>query len=71
MEMFVIDNLIVDLSFEFGVRIVRLYRYMAKRHHEYTLSNQLMRCGTSIGANVFEAQKAQSKADFTPKCALP
>ena len=63
-------NVIVDKSFEFAVRIVNLYRHMMKEHKEYVLSKQLLRCGTSIGANVAEAQKGQSKADFAAKMSI-
>ncbi|MBR3973913.1 MAG: four helix bundle protein [Oscillospiraceae bacterium] len=61
------ENPIVDKSFEFAVRIVNLYKYLTKEHKEYVLSKQLLRSGTSIGANVSEAQRGQSKADFTAK----
>ena len=54
-------------SFEFAVRIVNLYKYLVKEQKEYVLSKQLLRCGTSIGANVAEAQRGQSKADFAAK----
>ena len=55
------------MSFEFAVRIVNLYKYLVKEQKEYVLSKQLLRCGTSIGANVAEAQRGQSKADFAAK----
>ena len=61
------SNAVVEKSFEFAVRIVNLYRYLKKEHKEYVLSKQILRCGTSIGANVAEAQKGQSKADFAAK----
>ena len=61
------DNVIVEKSFEFAVRIVNLYKYLVNEHKDYTISRQLLRCGTSIGANVSEAQRGQSKADFTAK----
>ena len=61
------DNIIENKSFEFAVRIVRLYRYLTDEKHEYVIAKQLLRCGTSIGANVAEAQKGQSKADFNAK----
>lgn len=61
------ENAVVDKSFEFAVRIVNLYKYLIHEHKEYTLSRQLLRSGTSIGANVAEAQRGQSKADFTAK----
>ena len=61
------SNLIVDKSFNFAVRIVKLYNYLRDKHSEHVLSNQLLRSGTSIGANVREAIYAQSTADFNAK----
>ena len=56
-----------DKSFRFALRIVKLSRCLRERKAEYVLVNQLLRCGTSIGANVAESQQAQSKADFINK----
>ena len=61
------NNVIVDKSLAFAVRIVNLYKYLTDVKHEYVLSKQILRSGTSIGANVTEAQKGQSKADFNAK----
>ena len=61
------ENACVSKSFEFAVRIVNLYKYLSAEHKEYVLSKQLLRCGTSIGANVAEAQRGQSRADFLAK----
>lgn len=61
------DNQIEEKSFSFAVRIVNLYKYLLESQKEYTLSKQLLRCGTSIGANVAEAQHAQSRPDFLAK----
>lgn len=63
-------NVSVEKSFEFAVRIVNLYKYMIREHKEYVLSKQLLRCGTSIGANIAEAQRGQSKADFYSKMSI-
>jgi len=63
-------NEVLDLSFQFAVRIVNLHRYLQNEKREYTLSKQLLRSGTSIGANVTEAQDAQSKKDFISKIAI-
>ena len=60
------DNPIVDLSFNFGVRIVKFYKYLNDKQ-VYVLSKQLLRCGTSIGANVHESIHAQSRAVFISK----
>ena len=61
------DKAIQDKSFGFAVRIVNLCKYLRAEEKEYILSKQLARSGTSIGANVAEAQQAQSKADFISK----
>ena len=64
------DNAVLEKSFAFAVRIVKLYKYLAEQKKEYVLSKQLLRCGTSIGANVTEAQRAQSKPDFISKMSI-
>ena len=61
------ENTVVEKSFEFAVRIVNLHRFLCNTRNEYVMSKQILRCGTSIGANITEAQKGQSKADFTAK----
>ena len=61
------DNIVVEKSFEFAVRIVNLCKFLRTEHHEYILSKQVMRSGTSIGANISEAQRGQSRADFAAK----
>ena len=61
------ENVIVEKSFAFSVRIVNLHRYLSQQKNEYVMSKQIYRSGTSIGANVAEAQRAQSTADFTSK----
>ncbi len=60
-------NNVQDKSFKFAIRIVNLYKLMCRERKEYVLSKQVLRSGTSIGANVTEAQQAQSKADFRSK----
>ena len=64
------DNTIADKSFEFAVRIVNLAKYLRIEEKEFVLSKQLLRSGTSIGANVAEAQRAQSRADFNSKMSI-
>lgn len=64
------SNLIEEKSFQFAVRIVNLYRYLCEQKKEYTLSKQLLRSGTSIGANVAEAQQPQSMNDFIAKLSI-
>ena len=61
---------IEEKSFAFAKRIVNCYRFLCSEKNEYVLSKQLLRCGTSIGANVSEAQRAQSKADFYTKMTI-
>ena len=60
------DNLIVKLTFEFAIGIVR-FSELLESHRKFAIANQIIRSGTSIGANVREAQNAESKADFIHK----
>lgn len=62
------DNIIQIKSYAFSVRIVNLYKFLVTEHKEYVLSKQLLRCGTSIGANIEEAIGAQSKKIFLQNC---
>ncbi len=64
------DNIILNKSFDFAVRIVKLYRHLCDEKKEYVLSKQLLRSGTSIGANINEAQAGQSKNDFIAKISI-
>ena len=64
------NNVILDKSFEFSVRIVNLKKYLNKEKQERIMANQLLRSGTSIGANVTEADQAQSRADFISKMGI-
>ena len=57
-------------SFEFAVRIVKLYQYLCEQKKEFILSKQLLRSGTSVGAMVREAEHAESKTDFKHKMAI-
>ncbi len=61
------ENVIERKSYAFAVRIVNLQKYLVNQKHEYVMSRQICKSGTSIGANVAEAQKAQSTADFVAK----
>ena len=61
------DNILIDKSIDFGARIVILHRYLVKTKHETVISKQIVRSGTSIGANINEAQYGNSKADFIAK----
>lgn len=64
------ENIIQSKSYAFAVRIVRLYQHLSGEKKEYVLSKQLLRCGTSIGANVEEAIGGQSRADFVSKMSV-
>ena len=64
------QNIIETKSFDFAVRIVKLYQYITNEKKEFVLSKQLLRSGTSIGANVTEAERAQSQADFYAKMSI-
>ena len=64
------ENTVKDKSFRFAVRIVKLCRYLQSEKKDYTLSTQLLRSGTSIGANVAEAQQAQSRPNFLSKLSI-
>ncbi len=61
------DNVILVKSKAFAIRCIRLYQYLTEQKREYVMSKQLLRCGTSIGANVKEGLRGQSKADFGAK----
>lgn len=64
------NNIIVEKSFALAIRTVKLYKFLIKEKKEYTLSKQLLRSGTSIGANVREAVAGYSKADFRAKISI-
>ena len=61
---------VAEKSVDFAVRIVNLRKYLTEQKKEYVMSKQLLRCGTSIGANIAEAQRGQSKADFAAKMSI-
>ena len=64
------DSILEQKSFQFAVRIVNLCKHLRDTKKEYILSKQLLRAGTSIGANLSKAQQAQSKADFISKLSI-
>jgi len=64
------ENLIQKKSFEFAIEVVNAYKYLKYDKNELVLSKQLLKSGTSIGANVEEAIGGQSKADFTSKLSI-
>ena len=63
------DNLVQQKSYDFALSVIRLYMEL-QQHREFVLSRQLLRSGTSIGANVEEALAAQSRADFISKMSI-
>ncbi|MBS1765628.1 MAG: four helix bundle protein [Bacteroidetes bacterium] len=64
------ENIIQQKSFAFAIRIVNAYKYLTDQKKEFVLSKQLLRSGTSIGANVEEAIGGQSKKDFIAKISI-
>jgi four helix bundle protein len=64
------ENVIKDKSFNFAIRIVKLYQYLISEKKEFVISKQLLRSGTSVGAMIREAEQAESKADFIHKLAI-
>ena len=61
------ENILIDKSIDFAARIIKLQRYLVKDKKETVISKQIVRSGTSIGANINEANYGQSKADFISK----
>lgn len=64
------DNIIQIKSYAFAVRIVKAYQFLSNDKKEFVLSKQLLRCGTSIGANIEEAIGGQSDKDFFAKLSI-
>ena len=64
------NNLILDKSKVFALSIITLYKFLCTEKREFVISKQLLRCGTSIGANAKEASLAQSKRDFIAKLSI-
>jgi len=64
------ENIIIQKSFDFAVRIIRLYQYLCKEKNEFVMSKQVLRSGTAVGALIREAQNAESKADFVHKLGI-
>lgn len=64
------NNILSEKTLAFAVRIVNIYKYLIDNKKEYVISKQILRCGTSIGANTYEAIYAQSKADFISKLSI-
>lgn len=63
-------NVLYEKSYAFAIRIVKAYKFLNQEHKEFVLSKQMLRCGTSIGANVAEANGALTSADFSAKLSI-
>ena len=63
-------NILQEKCMDFSVKIVNLYQSLCSDRHEFVMSKQMLKCGTSIGANVREAKRAQSKPDFLSKLSI-
>jgi four helix bundle protein len=64
------NSLVYEKAYKFAIRIVNAYKYLSEKKKEYILSKQLIRSGTSIGANIAEANGAISQADFSAKISI-
>ncbi|MEP7038676.1 MAG: four helix bundle protein [Acidobacteriota bacterium] len=64
------DNVLLEKSFAFAVRVVKAYKFLVEEKRELVISKQFLRSGTSIGANAEEAVGGQSKADFISKLSI-
>jgi len=63
-------SVIKEKSFAFAIKAVNTYKYLFQEKKEFVMSKQLLRSGTSVGANIRESQNAQSKADFVHKLSI-
>lgn len=64
------DNVLKEKSYSFSLRIIKLFQYLNKEKKEYVLAKQILRSGTSIGANIEEAMAGQSEKDFIAKLSI-
>jgi four helix bundle protein len=64
------NSLVYDKAFAFAIRIVNAYKFLQENHKEFVMSKQLLKSGTSIGANIAEANGAISDADFSNKMSI-
>ena len=64
------DNIIVKKSYSFALEIITIYKYLVSEKKEFVLSKQLLRSGTSVGANIYEAIASESKKDFIHKLGI-
>ena len=66
----IVKSLVYEKAYKFAIRIVNAHKYLTQEQKEYILSKQLIRSGTSIGANIAEANGAISQADFSAKMSI-
>jgi TIGR02436 family protein len=64
------ENILKEKAYSFALRVVKLYQYLAEEKREFVISKQVLRSGTSIGANLEEANQAQSRLDFIHKLSI-
>jgi four helix bundle protein len=64
------DSIMKDKAYKFALRMIRLFKHLSAEKKEYVLSKQMLRSGTSVGANIEEALQGESKADFIHKLAI-
>lgn len=64
------ENVVRDKSYDFALKVVKLYKFLMENKKEFVLSKQFLRSGTSIGANIRESEHAQSDADFLHKLSI-
>jgi four helix bundle protein len=64
------DSIVGDKSFDFAIRAINLYKFLREQQKEFVISKQMLRSGTSIGANIREALNAQSRPDFIHKLSI-
>lgn len=69
-KFFMKESVLREKSYQFALRIIKLYKFIVAEKKEYVLSKQILRSGTSIGANIEEAGQGQSKADFIHKLSI-
>jgi four helix bundle protein len=64
------NSILLEKSYNFALRMIKLFQFLSSEKKEFVLSKQILRSGTSIGANIEEANQAQSKADFVHKLCI-
>jgi four helix bundle protein len=64
------NSILKEKSFQFGIRIINLYKFLRQNHCELVISQQLLRCGTAIGASIREAEFGESRVDFKHKLSI-